>query len=413
MKFTYTMTIILLSNFSFGIGLYARPIKKENYLYQKKIVVANPKERGVAKLRLDEETYKNSYYGDLRIAKNGEIVPFVRTISKEVSKNTEKIKPKQIFAKKGKKKDTYVLELPELKEDFVYTHLSITNPYNYENNINIYLGDEPDNWSESKSAFLYRYELLESDDIALGDTTHRFIRIEASAGAELKFNSVTKKKKSKNLYWEKTFEVQNPILTEDSCQYFITNQAGSPFQKLKLKFEEPKWERMITIRSHTNGKEWKEVHSGLIVSNTNVSKEIELNLSETVSDDFEITIYDGENETIHLQSIQSLQPKEDIFFYLNPDTNEDEYILYYGYPYAKYPSFDPYSIPSQTEMDEKTIQTELGAESKNADFGYSILYPPISGFVATGLFYLGLLMLFYFIWSIVKIKTKQKELQKN
>ncbi|MCW7492976.1 hypothetical protein ND861_08200 [Leptospira sp. 2 VSF19] len=403
MKFKYLLPILLF--FTITTQVTSRPLAIQNFKYKKELKISNNlSPNGVVKLMLDEDIYKHSYYGDLRLTYNGEIIPYHIQNAEEISKNTEKVKPELLFSKKDDL-EIYVLELPKLPEGMNYTKLSVSSAYDYETSITLKLGDNPNQFTDSKSVFLYKYGNQTSGEIDLGNTKHRFVRLEAEPGSDLKFPSAFRAKQNKNLYYEKTHTVTDPVLTEDHCQFLFPNEPKSAFQILKLHFEEDNWERKVTVRGKINKKEWETVFDGTVTHNKSDGTYTEIPLSQTITSEFEIQIYDGENETLHLKEVISVQPLEEIYFYANADGSKDGYALYYGNSYQWPPSFDPYSYPSGEET--KTPEVKMGtllAESENPDFSFSILYPPISGYLATGFFYLGVLALLYLLFSILKNK---------
>ncbi|MCW7457830.1 hypothetical protein ND856_09050 [Leptospira bandrabouensis] len=403
MKFKYLLPILLF--LAITTQVTSRPLAVQNFKYKKDLKISgNLSPNGVVKLMLDEDIYKHSFYGDLRLTYNGDIVPYHIQNAEEISKNTEKVKPEILFSKKDDL-EIYVLELPKLPEGMNYTKLSVSSAYDYETSITLKLGDNPDQFTDSKTVFLYKYGSQTSGEIDLGNTKHRFVRLEAEPGSDLKFPSAYRAKQNKNLYYEKTHTVTDPVLAENHCQFLFPNEPKSAFQILKLRIEEDNWERNVIVRGKINKKEWETVFDGTVTHNKSDGVYTEIPLSQTITSEFEIQIYDGENETLHLKEVISVQPLEEIYFFANADASKEGYALYYGNPYQWPPSFDPYSYPSGEETKNAEVNRgTLLAESENPDFSFSILYPPISGYLATGFFYLGVLALLYLLFSILKSK---------
>lgn len=353
---------------------------------------------------LDEDIYKHSFYGDLRITYNGDIVPYHIQNAEEIAKNTEKVKPELLFSKKDEM-EIYVLELPKLPEGMNYTKLSVSSAYDYETSITLKFGDNPDQFVDSKTVFLYKYGNQSSGEIDLSGTKHRFLRLEAEPGSDLKFPNATRSKQNKNLYWEKSHAVTSPVLAENHCKFLFPNESQSAFQILKLEFEETNWERNITVRGKINKKEWETVFEGTVSHNKEDGVFSEIPLSRTINSEFEIEVYDGENETLHLTNAITVQPLEEIYFFANQDGTKEGYSLYYGNPYQWPADFDPYSYPSGDEIKNNEPKlANLLDESENPDFGFSILYPPVSGYIASGLFYVGIAALLYLLFSILRSK---------
>ncbi|MGV3667531.1 MAG: hypothetical protein ACO1NV_15485 [Leptospira bouyouniensis] len=399
--YQFTILLFLLSQSS----LIARPLPVENFKYKKEISISQKNsENKIIKVLLDEEFYKHSFYGDLRLTKNGEIVPYKIRNAEEISKYTEKLKPELLFTKKDEL-EIYVLELPKLPEGMSYSKLTVSSAYDYETSITLKLGDNPDKFSETKNVFLYKYGTQSSGEIDLGNTKFRYVRLEVETGSNLKFPSVTRTKENKNLYFERTHQVTSPTLEESSVLFSFPNENQSSFQTLKLSFEEKNWERYITVRGKVNKKEWDTVFQGTINHTEKDGLFTEIPMSSPLSSEFTVQIEDGENETLHLKDVVTIQPLEEILFFADNLSNDTNYTLYYGNPYQWAANFDPYTYPSEDDLREITpTYAKLEKEVENPNFGYNLIYPPISGYITTALFYLGIFTLLFFIFSILKSK---------
>lgn len=399
--YQFTILLFLLSQSS----LIARPLPVENFKYKKEISISQKNsENKIIKVLLDEEFYKHSFYGDLRLTKNGEIVPYKIRNAEEISKYTEKLKPELLFTKKDEL-EIYVLELPKLPEGMSYSKLTVSSAYDYETSITLKLGDNPDKFSETKNVFLYKYGTQSSGEIDLGNTKFRYVRLEVETGSNLKFPSVTRTKENKNLYFERTHQVTSPILEESSVLFSFPNENQSSFQTLKLSFEEKNWERYITVQGKVNKKEWDTVFQGTINHTEKDGLFTEIPMSSPLSSEFTVQIEDGENETLHLKDVVTIQPLEEILFFADNLSNDTNYTLYYGNPYQWAANFDPYTYPSEDDLREITpTYAKLEKEVENPNFGYNLIYPPISGYITTALFYLGIFTLLFFIFSILKSK---------
>lgn len=396
---------ILVSILIFSVPVVARPIAEENFKFIKQIKFENGKPTNrVVKVELDEEIFKNSYSNDLRVSYRDQIVPYTRTRSKESFKDIDKIKPKLIFEKKeiNSGMDVYVLELPALPEGYVYSNLSINNPINYETSISIYLGDNPKDWSELKSQFFYKYEDQGSKEFNLGESKYRYIRIESNIGSMLEFPYVTKSKLGKNLYFQSEISIPNFHQEEGITEYNFPNEKRVFFQRIILETKETNWERRILIRAKKDKKNWDTAFDQ-VVRSVNSSK-TEIQLYFQAEGEFSIQIYDDENQNLTLINITLLQPKEDLYFYLPESADLSNFQLYYGNPYQWAPNFDTFSIPTKDEIDFGSYRTKLSAEIQNPNFSWSLVQPPISGYMASFLFYFGIFILLILIRSILKSK---------
>lgn len=397
--------ICLLTSLLFTVSILARPLPVENFKYKKEITINSKNSSNqIVKVLLDDEFYKHSFYGDLRVTKNDEIVPYRIQNAEEISKYTEKLKPELLFTKKDDI-EIYVLELPKLPEGMSYSKLTVSSAYDYETSITLKLGENPEKFIETKNVFLYKYGSQTSGEIDLGNTKYRYVRLEVENGSNLKFPSVTRIKENKNLFFEKSQTIPNPILEENSVLFSFPNENQSSFQTIKLSFEEKNWERYITVRGKINKKEWDTVFQGNINHKENDGTYTEIPISSPVSSEFTIQIEDGENDTLHLKEVITVQPLEEILFFRDTNEESQNYVLYYGNPYQWSANFDPYTYPSSEDTKETSpVEGKLGNEMENPEFGFNLLYPPISGYITSILFYLGIFTLLGFIFSILKSK---------
>lgn len=394
--------LILISHVS------SRPLPIENFKYKKKIQMnKGPKQGQIVSADLDEDLFINSYSSDIRVTHKGEIIPFLRRQSKETLLSLEPITPKVIFQKQSTEEelDITVLELPKLNEGYVYNDLTIYRRANFESNVSIYLGDNPSDFPERFSSFVYSYGDRSSNKIDLNGTKFRYIRIESNMGSNLEFLKVSKSKEASNLYFSTDAEWKEPSLDDGITEYNFTNEKRTYFEKIKLDTVESTWERRIVVLAKEDKKNWRTAFEQTVRKIE--SKPVYLPLNFTAVGEFKIQFYDNENDPIRLKSVTLMQPKEEVLFFAPSDLDPNELYIYYGNPYQWPPQFDPLSLPdlSSQDVNQNLVSATLSEQLDNSDYAFSFVQPPVSGIVANVLFYLGIFSLLGLVWKIQKKKS--------
>ncbi len=399
--------MITLILFSFPI--FAAPLSPKNYKFMKELKYSNSSnqdssEPGIVSLILDEEVYKNSYYGDLRILADDKPIPYIRKDVKIKNRGEEKFEIKQIFKKRENESTIFVLELPKLPKDHIYTYLEVDPNRSYEEELQVSTGSKPDSLNYATTTTLYSYGEEQNNKIIIGPTKHRFVRIVAPKASELSFTYVTREKIQSNAFWSTEVTEFTQETSDNTSTYSIPNPTRSPFSILKLKFKEGKFERDIKIEEFKNEKNWETVFEGMVDANADENSDVYLSLNQMISSTYRITINNGDNPPIHLEKITQTQIKEELVF-LAPTEQFSSIKLYYGNRYAREPQFDSYFLPNETDSPNLSISMEN--QTPNPDFGYSIIEPPVSGYIANGIFYLGFVALLGISFSFYKkVKTE-------
>jgi hypothetical protein len=392
-----------------SLPIFAAPFSAKTYKFQKevKLKTSNESTDGIAtavKLQLDEEIFLGSFYGDLRLLADGNPVPYDRKFVKIKNRGEEQVDIKQLIKKRETEETIFVLELPNLPKDHVYTAIYASQEGADEANIQVSAGPSPDAMSFVTDAFVYSYGDKPQNKIAIGPTKHRFVRISAPPGSNLRFELATREKIQSNAYFSKEIEKVDGEKKEDQIVYLIENQSRSPFTSLKLYFKETKFERDIKIEHFKNNREWETVFESKVFHTDSEDPDLFISLGQMISNTYRITVINGENPPLHLNKITQLQAKEELVFYL-PTESFSQLKLYYGNRYAKTPDFDPSLIP--TENDEISSSLTLGSGEENPDFGFSIVEPPFSGYVANAIFYLGIIVLIGIGFRFYRASIKQ------
>jgi hypothetical protein len=386
----------------FTFPLMSAPFSEKNYKFQKEVKGNFSSERSdgehVTKLLLDDEVFLNSSYGDLRLLAGEVMIPYIRQSVKIRSRGEEQAEVKQLLKKKEDEKTVYVLELPSLPKDHVYTSINVSQDGLYEANLQVSTGTSPDSMSFSKEVFIYSYSEKPQDKIEIGPTKHRFVRVVSPYSTNLRFESVNFEKIQANAYYSKEIGEVVGERKGDQVVYLVENQARSPFTHLKLYFEEPKFERELKIEEFKNERKWETVFESKVFHAKEDDPDLFLSLGVRVASTYRITVTNGENPPLHLQKLTQLQAKEELVFFL-PQAADAGIKLFYGNRYAKNPDFDPNFLPTDQEA---KLSLTLSAQEENPNFGFSLVEPPVSGYIANGLFYLGVILLLGIGFKIYK-----------
>ncbi len=386
-------SICLFLSVVFSFPVLAAPFNIKNYKFQKDVKLnstSNTEDsQKIARILLDEELYKNSFYGDLRLTANELPVPYRRNPVKVKNQTEETVEVTKVINKREDNQRTVVLELPKLQKDYVYTSITAIQEGYDEASIQVSTGTTPDQMSSQMEVFLYSYSDKPNNTIKIGPTKHRFVRIVMSSTSQIKFESATKEKIQTNAYFSKEAEKIEEERIEDKMIYSISNPNRTPITDLKLNFKDSKFERELKVEHFKNGKKWEVVFDSRVSFGDADDPNVYLPLNEMISNDYRITITNGENPPLTLTKVTELQTKEELVFFL-PE-NASEIKLYYGNRYARDPDFDPFLIP-ETNLEPNTTAS-LSEGIENPDFSFSIVEPPVSGYIANAIFYLGIIVL--------------------
>ncbi|GBF48702.1 hypothetical protein LPTSP4_02020 [Leptospira ryugenii] len=393
-----------------NLSLLASPFQEKNFRYLKDIEPPKTQDTQgkVVSILLDDEIYLHSFYEDLRIVSGGQLIPYIRRELKQTKSTPEKIEPKLLFKKKDKTETIYVLELPKLPKDFVYTELELSSEEKYEAELTVSTGQNPNALTDSQTLNAYSYGEEAQNVFNIGPTKNRFVRVAVKGNEPIKFTSVSRERVGSNQVWSKEISEFNLTASSEKTTYTISNISKSPFNKIKLKFEEQKLNRYIEIEEFFNEKEWQLVFSGNIDYNQEENPDFEINFDRMVYSTYRIHIFTGDNPLVHLKSLTQTKAKEELLFFL-PESSSPELKIYYGNRYSRFPEFDTYLLPE--ENSESMERLQISPQKENSEFGYSLIEPPISGYVASALFYIGLLALSFLSYRFYrKIETDEKEL---
>jgi hypothetical protein len=380
--------------FLLSLPLLASPFSKKTYKYLKKVdisVASSPQgSYSALSLPIDEEVFLHSSYGDIRIFAEDTPLPYVRRQIKIKSQGEEQVEVKQLYKKRKDEYYTFVLELPILPKDYVYTSLFMESEDFGEANLGISSGNSPDTLSYLTNAFVFSYSDKPQNKIDLGGIKHRFLKISSPNDTNLRFSYAIREKLEPNAYFSKKIDAPQPTIIENNSVYLIENLDHSPFSQIQFTFNESKFQRAFKIEHYKNNKEWESIYNSEVFHNQKLEPELNISLNQMVSQNYRITIVNGDNPPLTLKTVTQLQPKEELIAFV-PENIVPELTIYYGNRFARMPDFDPSLLPTEETKVKYTFN--IGSEVSNPDFGFTLIEPPISGYIANSIFYIGLILL--------------------
>ncbi len=403
MKFSLIFVIL----FSLTSSLFAGPFQPSGFKYKKDIKSTySAEDSKVGRILLDEEVFKGSFYGDIRLVQGDSYIPyFRRTVVDRNSSKLEKIKTKLLYKKDEDYQTIFVLELPKLPPGMVYTRLEAESDASYEAQLEISSGSTPNHWVYNTSSSVFRYGEENNAQVELNLTRNRFLRVEGPNNLSYKFPYAYARKLETASVWTSNTDIPTPEAEDNSFVYLFPNETQSPFSILNLKFKENKWEREIKITAFENH-EWKPAFNGMISHSPEDGEFTTIPLNFLVSGKYKVEIINGDNLPIRLSQAVQSQTQEEILFYI-PEDKENKIELYFGNRYSKYPDFDQNFVPGNEDIQAGTVSFTLEGQMDNPEFRWSLTEPPTSGYIANGLFYLGLAFIAGIGWIFYKKINKE------
>jgi hypothetical protein len=417
----YNIIIFLLGLFLLGqIGLGAETFRKENYQYQKTVSPkSSAKGLNWGAFDLDPEVYKNSKYSDLRLVYGDKSIPYQRMIKKRQDGRSGKWKPQVLFNKQTPNGRNLVYEVPQAQSDLNFTQFQFSIPRDYEANVKIYLGNTLDDWDEQRSDSLYSYnsDTEGLDTLDIRSKSYRFIRIEADETDEISLQGIFYEPKWKGAEFSASPEVPSPNWDPDqeAQVYYFPNESGTPFRDIELKFQNDDYSRDYRLYVMNENKEYAEVRSGTLTRDSKTkSTWSTIPLYETYDTAWKLVIFQADNPELKLEEVKISHPLEEVIFMIPEDFNTSSeaksLTLFYGYKYAKYPSFDLTGYPNQVDP-VKFLSFQLSAEEINPDKRLSLFEPPISIWFIRVIFLLGLLLSGFYGWKVLQVWGEGNEEQ--
>jgi hypothetical protein len=316
----------------------------------------------------------------------------------------------------------YVLKFEEPPAKTEYTEIEIAGSEKYETGVYVSLGNEPNDWQESVSASIYNYY----DDQASGKINRIKFRSGKYRYARLEFDSKHKFEITGALYSgiREKAEYKLDIKKEDlvnradsdkqASVYYYDNPTHKAMSRIVLNFDEPKYSRSVEIlQKDPATKEFISVADTVIYKRPEDKGEHNIELPSYQGGELKIVIVNKEDKPLTLQSIEAYSEMEEIVFEIPKASMVDEshpLLLYYGNEYVRSPEFD-----MKTTYDEKLkhISLKVGEHKVNPEFAYSMMEPPVSSWIIRGVFGIGLLLMIYPAFTILRRYRTELDLEKT
>ncbi|MCE9501042.1 MAG: hypothetical protein K8R21_11185 [Leptospira sp.] len=354
------------------------------------------KEPQYGRFLIDEEISRYSGSNDRRIVFNGKLLPFfTREALKTAGKTGQKI-PKIIFNEVRENKRVYVLKLPDLADDLEYSELSVTNEGQYETTVNVSFSNNPDYWENSEIKSIYRYAgdvANSSGKIQFFSGKYSYIRLEFDSKEEFFFPHLTYSPVKEQMEYKTEIALSDLKKSSDGDSkatiYYFDNPLSKPFRRIVLQFKEERFKRNIEIAYKDGRKNYVNLVNSVIEKKKSDKTGKSIFLTQTVHSPLKLTIMDGDDSPLTLNSFEAFSPVEEIIFQLpplDPIPEKTEFRIYYGNKYAYYPEFD---FQKTLEENPRLINFSSGEHTTNEKFSYSITEPPLSSWIIRIVFLLG------------------------
>ncbi|MES0489427.1 MAG: hypothetical protein ABUK01_05500 [Leptospirales bacterium] len=384
-----------VKNFAASHYLYYKDLTG---LFRKHIESPNGPEYG--KFSFDQELVKYSLGNDLRVVFNGKSLPYFVRLSTRSYESDKKKWVKVIYSKKERFGSVYVLDLGKLKPGQCYYEINLKGPEYYESGVYLQASHNAKNWTSLGSRNIFSYKGVKTQSIRLGCVREQYLRVSIDSDSTYKFINAfyTTPDSTLNYRAEINFADIKTVNDTDtqSMEYYIENEGRARINQLKLFFSESNYKRQYTIHKKDEyTKKYREVIFGDISARKGAAGEQKIDLPNSLSGAFKITIYYGDNDPLTMSNLEAYAAQEEVVFVLPrpenlPENGIDTFRLYYGNAYAAKPEYD---INQSFDETLKILPIKTASHIENPEFGYSIVYPPVSTWIIRGIFYIGTLLL--------------------
>jgi len=407
--FSKTILFIFCMSLIPSIG-YSQSTRTKSFQYYKDIQVINISKSDIyGIIKLDDDIYKNSYGNDLRVIYKGNQLPYFKRT--EFTKDSLKFnKIKVIYTKVNRWGRTYILKLPKIPENSIYTSISIYVPKRirsrFEMNAQVSKSKTVKNWVSIGSRSLFRYSGYSQLSFHVNLKESRFLRISTNRKFPLLFLKAAYLPKAKKEY-SKSLQIKDLNITNNSDKkatvIYINNESRIKLNRISLLFKEKRFSRSFKIFIKVNRK-YQYFMSGNLWQKKKTLHYIDF--SSLTQYPLKIMISNNDNKGLTVEKASIFGPKEILIFSL-PKTKIDNSIrLYYGNKYVKLPGYD---IQNTFGQKLKRKYFKMGNHMKNPEFSYSPVEPPLSQWIIRILFLLGFMGLLYPTYKIIRSYTSEFE----
>jgi|GEM_PF-698409 hypothetical protein len=408
---------ILLFAFLPTDNLSADPFKNSGYKYFADIKgltkeVVEGENNIYGRVRLTEEISRFHGTSDLRLVYKNELVPFFQRRVTNSTGKTGKTIPTVVYNNVTSNGRIYVLKFEEPPAKTEYTEIEIAGTEKYETGVYVSLGDEPNDWKETVSASIYNYY----DDQLAGKINrikfrsgkYRYARLEFDSKIQFEFTGALYSGIKEKAEYKLDIKLEDLSKSIDSDKkasvYEYENSTHRPISRIVLNFEEAKYQRSVEIlQKDTNTKEFISMADTVVYKKSEEKGEHNIDLPSYQGGNVKILVFNREDKPLTLKSVEAYSEMEEIVFEIPKATDISEtsenLVLYYGNEYVRPPEFD-----LKTTYDEKLKHTnfKLGEHKANPEFAYSMVEPPLSSWIIRAIFALGLLLMAYPAFTILK-----------
>lgn len=379
--------------------LFARPFSDKGFKYYKTLqAIDENDDNHIGRFELDEEVMKHSGYKDKRLVMGKTLIPFFVREIRQVKAATGYMVPQVIFQSDEEKSRVYVLKFPEPPAETEYRELIIAADGVYETKVSISLGKTPDHWQAEQNYSLFDY----GDTKTGGDKKvefypgeYRYARLRFKNQHDFRFTQVIYTPITKLAELEQKIDSQKITTSEDSdnrsTSYYFDNPLHKPIHRLELEFQNSTYDRKIRFYELNSNKNYRHILSGTVYKEQQTRGLQNFTFKRTIKNALKFTIKNGDDQPLILQAMRVYTPRQEILFRLpsraRMQAMKDKTLkLYYANPYALTPEFDfRYTYKKTTKFQSY----QLTKQQENANFGYTIMEPPVSSWIIRILFIVG------------------------
>ncbi|HNC00684.1 MAG TPA: DUF2339 domain-containing protein, partial [Leptospiraceae bacterium] len=406
-------------------NLTAEPFKNNGYKYFTEIKglnkeVVDDSNNIYGRFKLTEEISRFHGSSDLRLVYNNELVPFIHRRVTQVAGKSGKTTPTVIYTNVTTNGRIYVLKFEEPPAKTEYTELEIAGSEKYETGVYMSLGDEPNQWEETVSAAIYNYydeqQANKINRIKFRSGKYRYARIELDSKIQLDFTGAIYSPLKEKAEYKLEISKNDFSISEDSDRkasvYTFENPMRKPISRIVVNFEENKYQRSIEIlQKDIISKEFTIMADSVIYRKPDTNGEHSIELPYYTGGNLKILVVNNEDKPLTLKSIDAYSEIEEIVFEIPKNLNDTEpasLLLYYGNEYVRFPEFD---LKNTYDEKLKHVSLKAGEHKNNPEFKYTLVEPPMSSWIIRGLFLIGVLLMTYPAFTILKKYRTELDLE--
>ncbi|MBN2077690.1 MAG: DUF2339 domain-containing protein [Spirochaetes bacterium] len=385
-----------------AMAVSAEPVRVQSFKYFQDIRADRSPGGDViyGMIDLDENVYRHSWRYDLRILHRGRELPYILARALDEARSEWK-KPKVIFERLTREGRIYVLDLPALPEGAEYARLAVEAAGTYEMNIQVSESPEPGDWNIVGYYFIHRYDDESSRKvIPLGLSGKRYLRLESNRTGALAFPGIEIRSGGAMEFHEKVDLAAIETGAEPDLEgtaYYFPNEKRALVSQVLLRFGDGRFSRSYEL-FEKDGRHYQSVIEGTFTQREPARQII--TLPEPNQNPLKLVVINEDDAPLELKEFAISGPKERLIFELPKEKDVAPLRLYYGNRYARAPRYD---IEDTYDRNLKHIALKTGKHTKNGEFGYSMLEPPVSIWIIRILFIGGFAGL---VWPTYRIITR-------